>query len=43
MEELTKFLIDELGFDQKKIQFIPVSGLTGDNLIKPISEKGGNW
>ena len=43
VEELTKFLINELGFDQKKIQFIPVSGLTGDNLIKPISEKSGNW
>ena len=43
VQELTKFLVDELGFDQKKIQFIPVSGLTGDNLIKPISEKSGNW
>ena len=43
VQELTKFLIDELGFDQKKIQFIPVSGLTGDNLIKPISEKSANW
>jgi len=43
VQELTKFLIDELGFDQKKIQFIPVSGLTGENLIKPISEKSANW
>ena len=43
VETLQKFLIDELGFSEKKIIFIPVSGKEGDNLIKPISAKSGNW
>ena len=43
VQELSKFLIEELGFDEKRIKYIPVSGLTGDNLIKPISSKNANW
>ena len=43
VETLQKFLIDELGFSEKKIIFIPVSGKEGDNLTKPISAKSGNW
>ena len=43
VETLQKFLVDELGFSEKKIIFIPVSGKEGDNLIKPISAKSGNW
>lgn len=43
VEDLKKFLIGELNFDEKKIIFLPVSGLTGDNLLKPISSKGGDW
>lgn len=43
VETLEKFLIDELGFDKKNIKFIPVSGLTGDNLNKPISSNNAKW
>ena len=43
VETLQKFLIDELGFSEKKIIFIPVSGKEGDNLTKPISAENGNW
>ena len=43
VETLQKFLIDELGFSEKKIIFIPVSGKEGDNLTKPISAESGNW
>ena len=42
-EALNHFLIDELGFDENNLKFLPTSGLTGDNLIKPISEKSGDW
>ena len=40
---LQKFLVEELGFSEKNITFIPVSGKEGENLIKPISSKSGNW
>ena len=43
VEALQKFLVDELGFPEKNIKFFPVSGLTGDNLNKPISSKNANW
>lgn len=43
VETLEKFLIDELGFDKKNIKFIPVSGLTGDNLNKHISSNNAKW
>jgi len=43
VETLQKFLVEELGFDEKNIKYIPVSGLTGDNLTKPISAKGAEW
>ena len=40
---LQNYLVDELGFDQKKIKFLPLSGLKGENLIKPISSENGKW
>ena len=40
---LQNYLVDELGFDQKKIKFLPLSGLKGENLTKPISSEKGNW
>ena len=43
IKELTKFLIEEQGFDEKRKKFIPVSGLTGDNLIKSIASKNAKW
>ena len=42
-EALNHYLVDDLGFDEKNLKFLPMSGLTGDNLIKPISEKTGDW
>lgn len=43
VDVLKKYLVDELGFQEKNIKFFPVSGLTGDNLIKPIKEKSAGW
>ena len=43
VEVLKKYLVEELGFPEKNIRFFPVSGLTGDNLIKPISSKNAKW
>ena len=43
VEALKKYLVDELGFPEKNIKFFPVSGLTGDNLNKPISSKNAKW
>ena len=43
VEALQKYLVDELGFPEKNIKFFPVSGLTGDNLNKPISSKNAKW
>ena len=42
-DALNHFLVDDLGFDEKNLKYLPMSGLTGDNLIKPISDKGGDW
>ena len=39
--QIEPFLIN-LGFDENKIYFIPISGLTGDNLIKPM-EDHAHW
>ncbi len=43
VKTLDSYLVDELGFDRNKIKFIPVSGLTGDNLNKKISDKNAEW
>ena len=43
VEILQKYLVDELGFNDKDIYFIPTSGKTGDNLIKPIESKNAKW
>lgn len=43
VEILEKYLVDELGFDKNKIKFIPLSGLTGDNLNKKISSEKAKW
>ena len=43
VEIIKKYLVEELGFDEKFLKFIPISGLTGDNLIKPISSENGKW
>ena len=43
VEIMKKYLVEELGFDEKQIKFIPISGLNGDNLIKPISSDSANW
>ena len=43
VEILKKYLVDELGFPEKNIKFFPVSGLTGDNLVKPISSANAKW
>ena len=40
---LTDYLINELGFNEKDITFLPTSGFTGDNLIKQIDSKNANW
>ena len=40
---LDNYLVDELGFDRNNIKFIPLSGLNGDNLNKPISDKNAKW
>ena len=43
VEILKKYLVEELGFPEKNIKFFPVSGLTGDNLVKPISSANAKW
>ena len=43
VEILKKYLVEELGFPEKNIKFFPVSGLTGDNLVKPISSTNAKW
>ena len=43
VEVLEKYLVEELGFNDKDIYFIPTSGKTGDNLIKPIESKKAKW
>jgi len=43
MEVLEQYLVEELGFNDKDIYFIPTSGKTGDNLIKPIESKNAKW
>ena len=43
VEILQNFLVDELGFNDKDIFFIPTSAATGDNLIKPIESQNAKW
>ena len=43
VEALQNYLVDELGFKNEDIYFIPTSGYTGDNLIKPIESKNAKW
>ena len=43
VEILHNYLVDELGFKSEDIFFIPTSGYTGDNLIKPIESKNAKW
>ena len=43
VEILQNFLVDELGFNDKDIFFIPTSAATGDNLIKPIESPNAKW
>ena len=43
VEILQNYLTNELGFNEKDIFFIPTSGYTGDNLIKPIESKNAQW
>ena len=40
---MKEYLVDELGFKNEDIFFIPTSGYTGDNLIKPIESKNAKW
>ncbi|MCQ2816269.1 MAG: GTP-binding protein [archaeon] len=40
--QVKSFLLS-IGFEDKDIFFIPISGLTGDNLIKPIKDTSGKW
>ena len=43
VEILQNYLTNELGFNDKDLFFIPTSGYTGDNLIKPIESKNAHW
>ena len=43
VEILHNYLVDELGFKSEDITFIPTSGMTGDNLVKPIESKNAQW
>lgn len=40
---LSDYLVNELGFKENDITYLPTSGFTGDNLIKPINSKNAEW
>lgn len=41
-EEVSGFLIG-LGFQEKSVTFIPISGLNGDNIVKKTEDSAGSW
>jgi elongation factor 1 alpha-like protein len=41
-QEVTGFL-SGLGFQDKNVAFIPISGLNGDNIVRPIEDKAASW
>lgn len=41
-QEVTGFLTG-LGFQEKNVEFIPISGLNGDNITKPIEASAASW
>lgn len=41
-QEVTGFL-GGLGFQEKHVSFIPISGLNGDNIVKPIEDPAASW
>lgn len=43
VETLSPFLRDSCGYDLNMINWIPISGLTGDNLLKKKKTKKNEW
>lgn len=41
-QEVTGFL-GGLGFQDKHVSFIPISGLNGDNIVRPLEHKAASW
>lgn len=41
-QEVTGFL-HGLGFQDKNVNFVPISGLNGDNIIHPIKDEAASW
>lgn len=43
-ERLSKFLVEEIGFEEKNLFFVPVSGIDGTNIVKkPTNDKLTSW
>ncbi|CAG9992518.1 unnamed protein product [Clonostachys byssicola] len=42
IQEVSGFLTG-LGFQEKHVSFVPISGLNGDNIVKPIEDKAASW
>lgn len=41
-QEVAGFL-SGLGFQEKQITFVPISGLNGDNIVRPITDEAASW
>lgn len=45
-EDIEKFfepVLDEFGFLKHNVQFIPASGLNGQNIVKPVTSSVCSW
>lgn len=42
-EQLTDFLVNEIGYEEENLSFIPLSGLTGNNVVKKQDVPQFSW